>query len=391
MISSPIALYIHWPFCLHKCPYCDFNSHVREGVIDQKPWAAAYCREFDSYAERLGTRRITSIFFGGGTPSLMEGETVASILRHVAARWEFAPDIEITLEANPTSAEARKFKEFRAAGVNRVSIGIQSLRQADLAFLGRQHNVAEALDALAAARKIFPRVSFDLIYARPQQTLPEWETELREALAHTDGHLSLYQLTIEKGTPFYSDHQRKKWAIPRDDLAAAMYECTGEVLEDAGMQAYEISNYAKPGQESRHNLNYWRYGEYLGLGPGAHGRIIAPGGRLLLQEGRTATMAIHHPERWLAAVEEHGTGLQQSEEISGEALLAEMFMMGTRLSEGIPRSRFRELLGADPEVLLDARKLDLFQKEGLLTLDDRVLVLTARGRMLHQSVVAGLL
>ena len=267
-----IALYVHWPFCLSKCPYCDFNSHVRDR-IDQGRFAAALRRELATEADRVGRRRLTSVFFGGGTPSLMDAEIVAVLLTDAKRYFEPAADIEITLEANPTSIEAERLREFRAAGVNRVSVGIQSLRDAALRFLGRQHSAAEATRALALARSLFPRVSFDLIYARPSQDLATWRCEVREALAITSDHLSLYQLTIEPATPFETLHRRGRLILPEDDVSAALYEATEDECARAGLLPYEISNYARPGQESRHNLTYWRYRDYAGIGPGAHGRI----------------------------------------------------------------------------------------------------------------------
>ncbi|MCB2082003.1 MAG: radical SAM family heme chaperone HemW, partial [Rickettsiales bacterium] len=262
MSAAPIALYIHWPFCRKKCPYCDFNSHVPEQTPEAARWLEAYCREFDTLANRVGERRIHSIFFGGGTPSLMPPEIVAGVLQHVQTRWPLEPECEITLEANPTSAEAGKFRAFREAGVNRLSVGVQSLRAEALHFLGREHTTEEAMEALRMARDIFPRYTFDLIYARPGQTVPEWEQELSEALALASGHLSLYQLTIEKGTPFYRAYQDGAFTLPDEDTAAMLYTHTEQMLAEAGMVPYEISNYAAPGQESRHNLVYWRYGEY---------------------------------------------------------------------------------------------------------------------------------
>lgn len=383
------SVYIHWPFCLSKCPYCDFNSHVRDKAADTDRWAVAYKKELDRYAARLGPRSVDTVFFGGGTPSLMAPELVADIIAHIGKLWQVAPDAEITLEANPTSVEADKFAAFKHAGINRVSIGVQSLRQKELEFLGRQHDVNGAKKAIEAARQHFDRYSFDLIYARPEQTLADWKAELQEALELMGGHLSLYQLTIEKGTPFYSAYQKKEWALPDGETSAAMYELTRELMAGQGLYAYEISNYAKPGEESRHNMNYWRYGEYIGVGPGAHGRLHSE--TLKQSFNVSATMNLHHPEKWLESVEAKGHGLQSEDVLSASDILTEMVMMGTRLAEGLPRSRFRELCGAEPEALLDARKLELFAKEGLLTLDDAKLLLTERGRMLHQRIVGELL
>ena len=275
-MTDSLALYVHWPFCLAKCPYCDFNSHVREH-IDQARFGNALRRELETEATRLGRRRLTSVFFGGGTPSLMDASTVASLLDDATRYFDVAADLEVTLEANPTSVEAARLADYRAAGVNRVSIGIQSLDEAALRMLGRRHSAAEATHALALARRLFPRVSFDLIYARPDQQAADWRAELRLALAIAADHLSLYQLTIEPGTGFESLHRQGKIVLPDADTAAALYDATEEECRRAGLLGYEISNYARPGEESRHNLSYWRYLDYAGLGPGAHGRVTVNG------------------------------------------------------------------------------------------------------------------
>jgi len=266
------GVYIHWPFCKSKCPYCDFNSHVSDSV-DHNAWAKSYAHEIDHVASMTGQREVTSIFFGGGTPSLMKPQTVEHILNHLCTVWNVSKDIEITLEANPTSIEADKFSDFKAAGINRVSVGVQSLRDSDLKFLGREHSAKEAIGAIKIANDIFERVSFDLIYARPEQTIESWREELTEALEYANGHLSLYQLTIEQGTPFYAMEARGDFRIPEADQAGEFYEVTQEILNAAGLPAYEISNHAAKGQESAHNLTYWRYGDYAGIGPGAHGRL----------------------------------------------------------------------------------------------------------------------
>ncbi|OFW95926.1 MAG: coproporphyrinogen III oxidase, partial [Alphaproteobacteria bacterium RIFCSPHIGHO2_12_FULL_45_9] len=266
------GIYIHWPFCKSKCPYCDFNSHVSE-AIDHKRWMQSYLKEIDYWANLTEGRVVDTVFFGGGTPSLMQSETVAEILAHIQKKWRVSNDWEVTLEANPTSFETEKFRDFYAAGVNRVSIGVQSLYEADLKFLGREHSPDQARFAIAEAQKIFPRVSFDLIYARPKQTLDAWRTELSEALQMASGHLSMYQLTIERGTPFHTRHARGEFKIPEQDLAADLYDVTQDMMGQAGYPAYEISNHAIVGQESRHNLIYWRYDDYVGVGPGAHGRL----------------------------------------------------------------------------------------------------------------------
>jgi oxygen-independent coproporphyrinogen-3 oxidase len=381
--TSPFGIYIHWPFCKSKCPYCDFNSHVRDGV-EQAGWRQALLAELDHYAAETGGRRVESIFFGGGTPSLMDPATAAALIQRIADRWDLAADAEITLEANPTSVEAGRFRDFRAAGVNRVSLGVQALDAAALRFLGRQHDVAEALAALDLARQTFPRFSFDLIYARPEQSLAAWRDELDRALALAGDHLSLYQLTIEEGTAFAPAHARGDFILPDEDLAAALYELTQERLEAAGLPAYEISNHARPGEESRHNLVYWRYGDYLGIGPGAHGRLTLAGDKL-------ATRQLRAPETWLAAVEQRGHGTQERVPIVAGERLEEMLMMGLRLAEGIPRSRFRRESGGEPETILDATQIARLVDGGFLTLDGERLRATAAGRQRLNALLAALL
>jgi len=346
--EAPFGVYVHWPFCAAKCPYCDFNSHVRHRAIDQKRYAAAFAREMKMTAARVPGREVTSIFLGGGTPSLMEPATVAAILDAVAANWTIAPDAEVTLEANPSSVETERFRGYCAAGVNRVSLGVQAMNDADLKFLGRLHDVADAMKAVETARAIFPRMSFDLIYARPGQTAQAWAEELREALKRAADHLSLYQLTIEPDTPFHALREAGKLAVPDDEAAAALYAVTQEVCDAAGMPAYEISSHAAPGAECRHNLVYWRYHEYAGIGPGAHGR-------LLLEDGRHATAALKMPEAWLERVETWGDGLERDELLTQEEESDEMLLMGLRLAEGIDLARFQALAGRpiDPARLSD--------------------------------------
>jgi putative oxygen-independent coproporphyrinogen III oxidase len=347
--SEPgFGVYVHWPFCAAKCPYCDFNSHVRHKAPDQARFAAAFQREIAATAARAPGRTVSSIFLGGGTPSLMEPATVGKILDTVAAHWTVAPDVEVTLEANPSSVEAGRFRGYRAAGVNRVSLGVQALNDADLRFLGRLHNVEEALRAVELARGIFPRLSFDLIYARPGQTPAAWAAELRQAIARACDHLSLYQLTIEPETPFHALHRAGKLVVPDDDLAADLYQMTQDVCDAAGLPAYEISNHAAPGAECRHNLVYWRYGEYAGIGAGAHGR-------LKLADGRHATAAERVPEAWLEKVESWGDGLVVDDILTQEEEGDEMLLMGLRLAEGIDVGRYRALSGRtlDPTRLTD--------------------------------------
>lgn len=336
------GVYIHWPFCAEKCPYCDFNSHVRFGGWDEPRFLAAYKRELDHVAQLMeGTPTATSIFFGGGTPSLMQPATVATILEHIAKLWSVAPDAEVTLEANPGSVEAARFAGYRAAGVNRVSIGVQSLRDSDLKRLGRIHSVDEAKAAIALAQRTFDRVSFDLIYARPEQTMAAWRAELAEALDMASGHLSLYQLTIEAGTRFADLYDRGRLKIPAAEAAHDLYELTQEMTAAAGLYQYEISNHARPGDESQHNLLYWRYGPYAGVGPGAHGRIATPTQHL-------ATSTERNPERWLARVEECGHGFVETEVLTPDARTDEMLLMGLRLEEGIDLDRLAAIAGLSP-------------------------------------------
>ena len=335
------GVYIHWPFCAAKCPYCDFNSHVRHGGIDEARFLAAYLREIDHAANVAPDRIVASIFLGGGTPSLMAPATVAAILDQIAQRWTIDPAAEITLEANPSSVEAGRFKGYRAAGVNRVSLGVQALNDRDLKALGRLHDRAGALAALEVARTTFERFSFDLIYARSGQTVDAWRTELTEALSLAAGHLSLYQLTIEDGTPFAALHASGKLVVPDPQVAAAMFACTDDCTRAAGLPAYEISNHARPGQESRHNLIYWRYGEYAGNGPGAHGRLII-GGR------RTATSTERNPERWAEFVEQNGHGWVENTPLSLSEQADERLLMGLRLAEGIDLAELAALTALRP-------------------------------------------
>ena len=378
----PLALYIHWPFCLSKCPYCDFNSHVRER-IDQTRFAAALKRELAWEAARLGRRKLASIFFGGGTPSLMDPQTVADLIADATALFEPLPDLEITLEANPTSVEAGRLAAFRDAGVNRVSLGVQSLDGAALRMLGRQHSAAQAVAALEMARALFPRVSFDLIYARPGQSEAAWRDELRRALALANDHLSLYQLTIEPGTAFEALHRRGDILLPDDDTGAALYDATAEEAEKFGLLPYEVSNYARPGSESRHNLAYWRYADYAGIGPGAHGRVSV-GGTLL------ATRRHRAPEPWAERVERDGHGTTDETPVAPDERAREMLLMGLRLTEGIDEARFAARTGVtlssatDPDTL--ARALDA----GYLERGAGRLRATMEGRKRLDSLLAAL-
>jgi oxygen-independent coproporphyrinogen-3 oxidase len=353
------GVYVHWPFCASKCPYCDFNSHVRAGGIDEARFLAAYLCELRHWAELAPGRTVGSIFFGGGTPSLMSDATVAAILDEIASLWSVAPDAEVTLEANPSSVEAGRFRDYRAAGVNRVSLGVQSLDDAVLRSLGRLHTAAEARAAISVARDTFDRFSFDLIYARPRQTLAAWRSELGQALALAGQHLSLYQLTIEAGTPFADLHARGRLDIPAAEAAHDLYEATQELTERAGLPAYEISNHARPGEECRHNLLYWRYGEYAGIGPGAHGRVLVGG-------TRQATTAERQPERWLECVEERGHGLLESVGLSKPEETDEALLMGLRLTEGVDLDDLAAIGGLRPNrrAIADLVDLHLVERQG---------------------------
>lgn len=373
------AVYVHWPFCQSKCPYCDFNSHVAAHV-DQAEWAAALTRELEYMRSLSGPRLVRSVFFGGGTPSLMLPQTVDAVLTKIAGLWTMEEGAEITLEANPTSVEADRFRGYRAAGVNRLSLGVQSLDDAQLKFLGRLHSAEEALAAIALARETFPRLSFDLIYARPGQTKAAWEAELRAALAHAADHLSLYQLTIEPETAFAKLYEKGAFRLPDDDEAAALYALTGEVCAEAGLSAYEVSNYAKPGAESRHNLVYWRYGDYAGAGPGAHGRITSGGKRI-------ATRARKMPGDWLAEVKRAGLGLEASDDISASEQGDEMMLMGLRLSEGVSLARHARIAGRP----IEENRIAALVADGLLACDGDIIRATGDGRMVLDAVLARLL
>ena len=377
--AGGFGVYVHWPFCAAKCPYCDFNSHVR-GAIDPDRWRAALIRELRGAAEQTQGRVVSSVFFGGGTPSLMPAETVAAVIDTVAREWHLAVGAEITLEANPTSAEAERFAGYRAAGVNRVSMGLQALNDRDLKALGRMHTAAEARAAFELARGIFPRVSFDLIYARQGQSLADWRRELTEALGFAADHLSLYQLTIEEGTRFGELAARGRLrGLPSETLAADLYFATQDICEAAGMPAYETSNHARPGAEGRHNLTYWRAGDYVGVGPGAHGRVTIEG-------TRWATETLLGPEAWLAAVETEGGGLSLREPVSSTDRAIELLLMGLRLSEGIDPRRFEALAGQAlrPETLRD------LAEEGFLDVAPNRLRVTPKGRPVLNAILENL-
>jgi oxygen-independent coproporphyrinogen-3 oxidase len=377
--SPGFGIYVHWPFCLSKCPYCDFNSHVRHEKPDERRFAAAISTELKHAAEMTAKKTVDSIFFGGGTPSLMSPTTVAAILDRITSHWSIASDIEITLEANPTSVEADRFRGYREVGVNRVSLGVQSLNNDSLKFLGRLHSAEEALNTIAIARDNFPRISFDLIYARPGQTPYDWRNELKRALQEGVEHISVYQLTIESGTPFEALLRKGILRIPNSDEGRALWDVTQEICDAHGLPAYEISNHAKHGAECRHNLIYWRYGEYAGVGPGAHGRV-GTGNQ------RRATATERHPEKWLALVESKGHGLIVNESIAPSEQADEFLLMGLRLREGIELERYTKLAH---HVLDPARIASLAENELIEARDGRVRV-TAAGFPLLDSIVADL-
>ena len=381
-VMDPLALYIHWPFCLAKCPYCDFNSHVRER-IPQARFAAALRAELAWEAARLGRRPLASIFFGGGTPSLMDPAIVADLIADAARLFDPLPGIEITLEANPTSVELGKLAAFRDAGVNRLSLGVQSLDGDALRLLGREHSTEQAAAALQAARDTFPRVSFDLIYARPGQSLAAWRAELDQALSLCADHLSLYQLTVEPGTAFEALHRRGELVLPDDDLAAALYVATAEACAAHGLLPYEVSNLARPGAESRHNLAYWRYADYAGIGPGAHGRVTL-GAELV------ATRRHRAPEPWADRVERQGHGSTAEERIAPRDRAREMLLMGLRLTEGIDAARFAARTGMELDDALDARVLEQALEAGYVTNGGGRLAATAEGRLRLDALLAQL-
>lgn len=381
--KKPLGLYIHWPFCLSKCPYCDFNSHVRE-KIDQKRWKEALLKELEKAAQHQEHAALVSIFLGGGTPSLMEPETVASLLEKAKSLFSIAENLEVTLEANPSTVEATRFKAFGDAGVNRLSLGVQSLDDQALSFLGRRHSAKEALKALEIATTFFSRFSFDLIYARPHQTPAAWKTELARALTYAKGHLSLYQLTIEPQTVFATRWARGEHMILENDPAARLYELTEELMQRAGLPPYEVSNYAAPSQECRHNLLYWNFEDYIGIGPGAHGRITQ-------QETKWATSRYKAPEIWLEAVEKQGHGLQTSQPLSRLEKLHEVTLMGLRLTQGLDVKRLVEETGLEPNAAYDFQNLEALEKEGLLTRTATHLIPTFEGRLRLNSMIAFLL
>ena len=370
-----LALYIHWPFCVSKCPYCDFNSHVRESV-DQEAWLAALLSDMAHEAALTQGRPLTSIFFGGGTPSLMPPSTVAALIRAAEQHWGFADDIEITLEANPSSVEAARFADLATAGVNRVSLGLQSLDDSALAFLGRAHSVSESLEALTIAQRHFSRVNIDLIYALPQQTAAQWRAQLERALSFGTDHLSLYQLTIEPGTRFEMMVRTGQFVPADNDEAAALYECTQDMTSFAGIPAYEISNHAKPGSESRHNLSYWRYDDYIGIGPGAHGRRL-----------NYATQRHKKPENFISAVSRNAHGLAGEDALDPATRATEALLMGLRLAEGISLQRLSQKTGIAADALLDMAAVDRIAALGLIRRDDDHVTVTPPGMPLLDAIL----
>ena len=378
--AAAFGVYVHWPFCLSKCPYCDFNSHVRHAAIDEARFLRAFQAEIGTTAARAPGRTVTSIFLGGGTPSLMQPATVGAILDTIGKHWAVARDVEVTLEANPTSVEATRFRGYRAAGVNRVSLGVQALDDASLKELGRLHTAREALDAVAIARQSFERYSFDLIYARPRQTPQQWQAELKRAIAEAAEHLSLYQLTIEPDTPFATLHKTGKLVTPDEDTARELFDLTQEVCAAAGLPAYEVSNHARPGAECRHNLVYWRGQEYAGIGPGAHGRLDIDG-------RRHATATERRPEAWLTQVEAIGHGLVTDEVLLPEERADEFLLMGLRLAEGIDPARYTALSGR----MLDSARIETLAAQGFVSRDHNgSLRVTPAGFPVLDAVVADL-
>jgi len=382
MVSNPDAagfgVYVHWPFCAAKCPYCDFNSHVRHGGVDQSEFLAGYLQEIRHLRDKIGPRTTGTVFFGGGTPSLMDASTVSAILEAIDQAWPVVPSAEITLEANPSSVEADRFKGYRAAGINRVSLGVQALNDRDLKSLGRLHNVAEAMTALEVAASTFERYSFDLIYARPGQSKQDWEAELGQAISMGTRHLSLYQLTIEEGTPFAALYKAGRLQVPEPELADELYALTQDMTNAADLKAYEVSNHAATGEESQHNLLYWRYGEYVGIGPGAHGRVI-------VDDKRYATSTERLPERWLAAVGQSGSAFSEYESVDTAAQADELLLMGLRISEGVDLRRLALLSG----VRVGPDKISELQEMQLLVFDDDAqrLYATQQGRFILNRLV----
>lgn len=380
-MSKPLSIYIHYPFCKSKCPYCDFNSHVRDQVEHEK-FLQAYERELEFFAAKIGERKVVTIFFGGGTPSLMPIFLVEGILKKIAQLWTIDKDCEISLEANPTSFESSKFKDLRAVGINRLSMGIQALNDEDLKFLGREHSSKEAIAAIEVAAKIFQNFSFDLIYARPKQSLESWKTELSQAISFGTKHLSLYQLTIEKGTKFFGKFQRGEFQMPDENLSAEFYELTNKIASNAGLQLYEVSNYAQKFFECQHNLVYWQGGDYLGIGAGAHSRIYFEG-----EMQRSAISMLNEPLSWLKKVEEFGAGIQKQEKILSEELCEELILMGLRLRDGISNQVFKTHFSKNFNEIFDLQKLQILVDKGLISVGKDRIKITDQSRLITNLII----
>ena len=381
MKNLPLSIYIHYPFCKSKCPYCDFNSHVVK-QIDEEKFLQGYLNELQYFAPKLKNRQVRTIFFGGGTPSLMPVYFVEKILAEISKIWTIDKNCEITLEANPTSFEAAKFKAFKQAGVNRLSMGIQALNDVDLKFLGREHSAQEAISTIQTASKIFNNYSFDLIYARPNQTLKGWEKELQTAIELSANHLSLYQLTIEKGTKFYGQYLNKEFVLPDENLSADLYELTNQIASKNGLELYEISNYAKTGFECKHNLAYWQSDDYLGIGAGAHSRVYLNYDKL-----RSAIIMLHQPSAWLEAALQKNVAIQKIEKVSEEELLEEVILMGLRLKNGIDNSVFQKHFSKNIDEIFDLAKLQNLLKNNLILIDKNNIKITSQGLILANSVI----
>lgn len=378
-----ISIYVHWPFCLALCPYCDFNSHLLTEV-NYKEWLIAYRKELDFFAEKIANKKVRSIFFGGGTPSLMEPKLIEGIIQKISSLGQVDKSTEITLEANPTSFEINKFKDFKKAGINRVSLGIQSLNDRSLKILGRKHDAAEAVHAIDTVSSLFERYSFDLIYALPHQRLKDWRLELTAAIKLAGGHISLYQLTVEKGTPFFKLYKNGELQLPSNDIAAEMYEYTTDRLGRQGYSNYEISNYSKIGRECLHNLCYWNYDEYIGIGPGAHSRIHNT-------NNVEAIMMTHKPQNWLNQVALHGSGIQTRNNLSQSELIEEIIMMGTRLKSGVDKNNFAIKSKKDFNQFLNHEATRLYSNAGFIVNSRRKLALTDKGLLLHSYIVPRLI
>lgn len=384
MKDTDLAIYVHWPYCLSKCPYCDFNSHEASS-FDYQSWLDSYRKELDSYKDFLFGKNIISIFFGGGTPSLMDPSIIEGIIEHIGNLANLDDNIEITLEANPTSSEYSKFEKFKKSGINRISVGIQSINEKDLKKLGRQHSPEEAINAIKMARDIFDRYSFDIIYTREGQSLNSWKDELSQIMELSDGHISLYQLTIEKATPFYSMHRKGKLILPENEVAADMYQHSLDYLRALGYNRYEISNFAKAGDVCRHNLVYWNYDNYLGIGPGSHSRISFDG------KSVCAIMDYHGPAKWMNLIKEGSSPIQNKIALSKEELIEEIIMMGLRLEVGVTSEKLMKYLNLELEDVIDKNELEKFEEAGFIKRKDSAIALTDSGMMMHSYIVPRIL